>query len=189
MLWLLRTLLMALGVLAGAALAQQPAATANALPPEVVQALAAARVPTSAVAMMVVPLPEAEQTTAPAPLLAWRAEEPMNPASVMKLVTTYAGLDALGPSYFWRTRIEACGRIEDGTLHGDLLVRGSGDPKLVIERLTDLIAAIQEKGVRRITGDILLDRSIFDLAEHDAAAFDSDPLRPYNVGPDGLLMN
>lgn len=184
-----RALCLVLGMLAGAALAQQSPATANALPPSVTRALAAAQVPTSAVAMMVMPLPAAGDAAAPAPLLAWRAEEPMNPASVMKLVTTYAGLDALGPAYFWRTRIEASGRIEDGTLHGNLLVRGSGDPKLVIERLTDLIAAIQEKGVRSITGDILLDHSIFDLPEHDAAAFDRDPLRAYNVGPDGLLMN
>ena len=180
-----RALFVALAMLAGAAQAQ-PQQT---LPPAVTRALAAAHVPTSAVAMMVAPLPAAGDAAAPAPLLAWRATEPMNPASVMKLVTTAAGLDALGPGYFWRTRIEADGRIEDGTLHGNLLVRGSGDPKLVIERLTELVAAIQEKGVRRITGDILLDRSIFNLDEHDAAAFDRDPLRPYNVGPDGLLMN
>ena len=132
---------------------------------------------------------EAAEAAAPPPLLAWRAAEPMNPASVMKLVTTYAGLDALGPGYFWRTRVYAQGEIEGGTLHGNLLIRGSGDPKLVIERLADLIAAIQEKGVRHITGDIVLDRSIFELAAHNAAAFDSDPLRPYNVGPDGLLLN
>jgi len=113
----------------------------------------------------------------------------MNPASVMKLVTTYAGLDLLGPGYFWKTRVYTQGYVQDGVLHGDLLIQGGGDPKLVRERLADLIAAIRERGVRAIDGDIGLDRSVFKLPPHDAAAFDDDPLRPYNAGPDGLLVN
>ena len=182
------------------------------LPPEIAQALAKAGVPTSAVAMVVAPLPpppgtvtrvpepvnpSGERNAAPAaasmalppPRLSWQPDVPMNPASVMKLVTTYAGVDQLGPSHFWRTRVYTQGYIKDGVLNGNLLIQGSGDPKLVVERLQELMRAIQDKGVRQINGDILLDNTIFRLPAHDAAAFDDDPLRPYNVGPDGLLLN
>ncbi len=180
------------------------------LPAEVAQALARAGVPESSVAMVVAPLPpppgtvsrapepvnpggEANPSPAPQPLpaprLAWRPDAPMNPASVMKVVTTYAGLDLLGPGYFWKTRVYAQGPVKDGVLHGNLLIQGSGDPKLVRERLADLIDAIRAKGVTSIEGDILLDRSVFKLPPHDPAAFDDDPLRPYNAGPDGLLVN
>ena len=180
------------------------------LPPEIAQVLARADVPASAVAMVVAPLPPPPGTvsrvpepvnpsgernpapapqTLPAPRLAWQPDVPMNPASVMKLVTTYAGLDMLGPGYFWKTRVFTQGYVQNGVLNGNLVIQGSGDPKLVVERLQDLIRAIQDKGVRQIKGDILLDNSIFRLPAHNAAAFDDDPLRPYNVGPDGLLLN
>ena len=183
---------------------------AQGLPAEVAQALARAGVPESSVAMVVAPLPpppgtvsrapepvnpggEANPSPAPQPLpaprLAWRPDAPMNPASVMKVVTTYAGLDLLGPGYFWKTRVYAQGPVKDGVLHGNLLIQGSGDPQLVRERLADLIDAIRAKGVTSIEGDILLDRSVFKLPPHDPAAFDDDPLRPYNAGPDGLLVN
>jgi len=186
------------------------AAGAQALPAEVAQALARAGVPESSVAMVVAPLlpppgtvsrapepvnpggeanPAPAAPSPPAPRLVWRPDAPMNPASVMKLVTTYAGLDLLGPGYFWKTRVYAQGPVKDGVLHGNLLIQGSGDPKLVRERLADLVDAIRAKGVTSIEGDILLDRSVFKLPPHDAAAFDDDPLRPYNAGPDGLLVN
>ncbi len=186
------------------------AAPARALPPEVAQALAQAKVPESSVAMLVVPLApppgtirrvpepvnasgEGNPTPAPqpppAPRLAWQPDVAMNPASVMKLVTTYAGLDLLGPGYFWKTRVYTQGSVRDGVLHGNLLIQGGGDPKLVRERLADLIDAIRAKGITGIEGDILLDHDVFRLPPHDPAAFDADPLRPYNVGPDGLLIN
>lgn len=200
-----------LGCVAPAA-GQALAATRTQLPLEVTQALARAGVPVDAVAMVVAPLPPPPGTVSrvpepvnpsgeanpmpdpaalapPVPRLSWRADVPMSPASVMKLVTTYAGLDMLGPGYFWRTRVYTQGRLQDGVLHGNLLVQGSGDPKLVYERLATLIQDIQHKGVRQIEGDILLDNSIFRLPPHDPAAFDDDPLSPYNAGPDGLLLN
>ena len=135
------------------------------LPPEIAQALAKAGVPTSAVAMVVAPLPpppgtvtrvpepvnpSGERNAAPAaasmalppPRLSWQPDVPMNPASVMKLVTTYAGVDQLGPGHFWRTRVYTQGYVKDGVLNGNLLIQGSGDPKLVVERLQELMRAI-----------------------------------------------
>lgn len=154
------------------------------LPADVEAALARAKVPTDAVAALVVPL-DAPGT----PRLTHRAQVPMNPASVMKLVTTLAGLELLGPAYTWTTAVHLHGPIREGSLEGSLLIKGGGDPKLVQERLWLLLRRVQQAGVQRIRGDILLDRSAFDLPPPDPAQFDGEPLRPYNAAPDALLIN
>ena len=113
----------------------------------------------------------------------------MNPASVMKLVTTYAALDLLGPAYLWNTPVYTEGNISNGVLNGNLYIKGQGDPKLVLERLWLLLRRVQGLGIKTIAGDIVLDRSAFSLPEVDPAQFDGEPLRPYNVAPDALLVN
>lgn len=113
----------------------------------------------------------------------------MNPASVMKLITTYAALDLLGSDFTWKNRVYIDGTVSEGVLTGNLILRGSGDPKLVLERMEDLFKQVQAKGVREVRGDILLDRSVFDVPDKSAAEFDDEPLRPYNASPDGLLIN
>ena len=119
----------------------------------------------------------------------YQAERPVNPASVMKLVTTYAAMDMLGPDFTWGTDFYTDGTVSGGTLRGNLYVRGGGDPKLVLERIQDTFRALQAKGVTVILGDMVLDHSAFDLPDHDAAEFDGESLRPYNASPDGLLVN
>ncbi|MEH3085045.1 MAG: D-alanyl-D-alanine carboxypeptidase/D-alanyl-D-alanine-endopeptidase [Xylophilus ampelinus] len=166
--------------------APAPAAVQHAvLPAAVDAALVRARVPREALSALV-----ADAGGRAAPRLAWRTEAPVNPASVMKVVTTYAGLDLLGPAYTWSTPVYADGPIApDGTLRGNLYLRGQGDPKLVVERLWLLLQKLQGLGVRRIAGDIVLDRSAFSLPPHDPAAFDGESWRPYNAAPDALLVN
>ena len=154
------------------------------LPPAVRQALRQAQVPPDAIGVLVQPL---GGDALPA-RLAHRENEPMNPASVMKLFTTYAGLQLLGPDHIWRTRIYATGPVRDGVLQGSLVIRGSGDPKLVLERAQAMVADIQALGVRQVRGDIVLDRSVFDVTPR-SEPFDDEPLRPYNATPDGLLLN
>jgi D-alanyl-D-alanine carboxypeptidase/D-alanyl-D-alanine-endopeptidase (penicillin-binding protein 4) len=106
----------------------------------------------------------------------------------MKLFTTFAGLSLLGPDHVWHNRVYADGPVRDGVLQGNLILRGSGDPKLVVERLQDLLGQVVALGVREVRGDIVLDRSVFDVRQRNEP-FDDEPLRPYNVGPDGLLLN
>jgi D-alanyl-D-alanine carboxypeptidase/D-alanyl-D-alanine-endopeptidase (penicillin-binding protein 4) len=118
-----------------------------------------------------------------------RAAEPMNPASVMKLVTSYAALDLLGPAFTFRTDFLVTGEVKGGVLDGDLVIRGGGDPKLTYERLWRAAHQLRSRGVREIRGDVLLDRSYFSPVPHDAARFDNEPRRAYNVGPDALLVN
>ena len=113
----------------------------------------------------------------------------MNPASVMKLVTTFAALDLLGPAYTWSTPVYLDGTVQDGALRGNVYVRGQGDPALVLERLWLLLRRLQGQGVQVIVGDIVLDNTAFSVPAHDAAQFDGEPQRPYNAAPDALLVN
>jgi D-alanyl-D-alanine carboxypeptidase/D-alanyl-D-alanine-endopeptidase (penicillin-binding protein 4) len=153
------------------------------LPPEVAQALQEARIPASHVAAWV------QDVEAPSPVVAHNARMPMNPASVMKLVTTYAGLRILGPTYTWKTQLLSMRPPQGGKLDGDLYLKGSGDPKLTLENFWLLLRSLRAAGVKDIQGDLVLDRSAFAAAEIDPARFDQEPLRPYNVGPDPLLIN
>ena len=158
-------------------------AAARDLPPQVQAALDRAKVPASAMVALV------QEVDAARPLLAWQAQEKVNPGSLMKLYTTFAGLELLGPAWRWSTPVWLAGPVRDGVLDGNLVIKGSGDPTLVMERMWLLLRRVQQLGVREIRGDIVLDRSAFVLPEHDASAFDGEPLRPYNVGPDALLLN
>ncbi len=154
------------------------------LPPEIEASLAAVKVPGDAISVLVA---EAQGGT-PA-RLSHRANVALNPASVMKLVTTYAALDLLGPAFTWSTQVFVDGNVHDGTLHGNLIIKGHGDPKLVVERLWLLLRRVQGLGIRAIAGDIVLDRSAFETVVQDPAEFDGEPLRPYNAAPDALLVN
>ena len=156
------------------------------LPPSVDAALLRANVPREALAAIVVDATPSSRTT---PLLSYRANAAANPASVMKLVTTYAGLELLGPAYTWATPVFVDGSINNGVLTGNLIIQGRGDPKLVLERLWLLLRRVQSLGIKTITGDILLDRSAFATAAQNPADFDGEPLRPYNAAPDALLIN
>jgi len=122
-------------------------------------------------------------------LLRWLDDRPRNPASTIKLLTTLVALDVLGPTYTWKTEVYALGEIRDGKLDGDLLLKGYGDPFLVTERVWQLLRLIRSAGIDEIGGDLLIDDSYFDVGDYDPAAFDSQPLRAYNVAPNALLMN
>ncbi|MFZ2737267.1 MAG: D-alanyl-D-alanine carboxypeptidase/D-alanyl-D-alanine-endopeptidase [Burkholderiaceae bacterium] len=154
------------------------------LPPSVDAALLKAKIPREAIALLLV---DAQERATPR--LSHRAQEPMNPASLMKLLTTYAALDQLGPNFTWSTPVYVDGVIRDNTLFGNLHIKGQGDPKLVAERLWLLLRRVQGLGFKSIVGDIVLDRSAFELVAQDPGEFDGERLRPYNVAPDALLLN
>jgi serine-type D-Ala-D-Ala carboxypeptidase/endopeptidase (penicillin-binding protein 4) len=125
----------------------------------------------------------------PRPLFAYDADRPMNPASVMKLVTTFAALEILGRDYRWKTEAYLDGPLVNGVLAGDLILKGYGDPKITVEQWQAFMAALRAGGLDTIDGDLALDRSYFAVPAHDPALFDNEPLKPYNVGPDALLVN
>ncbi|MEY3864412.1 MAG: hypothetical protein RL183_1298 [Pseudomonadota bacterium] len=118
----------------------------------------------------------------------WQESLGMNPASTMKLVTSLAAMEMLGPQYRWKTDLFTNGQISKGTLRGDLLIRGSGDPKLIPEEVNKLLANLKASGVKNIHGDLIFDRSAYDKSVKDSSFSDGDPTRAYNVAPDALLF-
>lgn len=177
---LMRTLLR----LALAALALSLAGMAGAgLPSPVARAFVEQHIPIGAVSAYVQELGRAQ------PVLSHQPLRPMSPASTMKLVTTLAGLELLRPEYRWKTEAYADGRIDDGVLQGNLVLKGYGDPKITVEQFEELIARLRATGLSTIRGDLVVDRSYFAPTPYDPGAFDAEPLRPYNVGPDALLVN
>lgn len=180
---LLNGVLTAVGaVLLSAALPRAYAQT-DFLPVSVARALAQADIPEHAAAFYV------HEIGAERPLLAAGAARPMNPASSIKLVTTYAALELLGPAFQWVTEAYAAGTLSDGVLEGDLVLKGRGDPKLTLENFWLLLRGLRSRGLREIRGNLLLDRTYFAATDHDPARFDEQPTRPYNTGPDALLVN
>jgi D-alanyl-D-alanine carboxypeptidase/D-alanyl-D-alanine-endopeptidase (penicillin-binding protein 4) len=166
-----------------------PGTAKDSLPTSISMAFKQANVPLNALSVIVVPVQSASDVVQAPARLSHRANVDMNPASVMKLITTSAGLSMLGPDFTWRNRVFIDGPVKDGVLYGNLYVKGSGDPKLVVERMQSLIDEVLQKGLRDIRGDIILDGSVFELPARNPASFDDEPLRPYNVAPQGLLLN
>ena len=123
------------------------------------------------------------------PLLNHQPDIARTPASTMKLVPSFIALDILGADFVWHTRVYHTGIIIGDTLLGDLIIQGSGDPKMTHERLQQLLYKVKAAGIRHIDGDIIVDSTIFNHVSKDPAAFDNAPLRPYNASPDGFLVN
>ncbi len=161
------------------------AADSGTLPSTVKQSLTAANLPADAMSMAAIPL----EGQGMAQFV--NADKIVNPASTMKLVTTYAALELLGPTYSWRSELLGTGPINNGVLEGDLIFRASGDPKMTIERMWTLLRDLRAAGVREIAGDLVLQPADIRLPA-DATPFPddgNDPSKPFLVEPDPLLTN
>jgi len=182
---------LAIALAASLALPAAAAPSADELPPSIQSALRRAQLPPEALVAWIAEVGSPNASNA-APRLAWRPQQPVNPASLMKLYTTGVALEVLGPAWSWATPVLVNGSVAEGVLQGDLSIQGRGDPTLTVERLWLLLRQVQRAGIREIRGDIVLDNSAFVLNGADAgdpADFDGERLRPYNVRPDALLLN
>ena len=160
------------------------AATTSTVPAKVQKSLAANKLSSNSLGVMLVPLNGPGNTTA------INADKSMNPASTMKLITSWAALELLGPTYQWKTQFYSDGVLSNGVLHGNLYLKGGGDPKLNMETLWLLMRGLRANGVQQITGDLVLDRSYFIHPARSAFNDDGgDKNKPYLVGPDSLLVN
>ena len=159
------------------------ARAATDLPAPVLRALNSAGIPPDHVGVVV------QAVDSGSALIRHNALQAMNPASAMKLLTTYAALEQLGPAHTWKTDAYSDTPDSNGRIAGNLYLRGSGDPRLALEQFWLLLRQLRQSGLREIGGDLVLDRSAFKLPPHDPAEFDNQPLRPYNTGPDALLIN
>jgi serine-type D-Ala-D-Ala carboxypeptidase/endopeptidase (penicillin-binding protein 4) len=156
-------------------------AQAAALPPAVTTALKQAQIPLQHTGIVVW---DADRT---APYIGINSRRSFNPASTMKLVTSYAALNLLGPAYTWPTDISTNGKLHDGILDGNLYLKGYGDPSLNIERFWLLVHQLRQLGLKQINGDLIIDQSRFQLDPIED--FDDHPHHAYNAHPAALMVN
>ena len=161
-----------------------PLTSVTALPAPLVSALQAQGISPESVSFWVAPVTGG-------PVRLQHLSETLRPAaSVMKLFTTGVALRTLGPAWTWQTDAALDGTLRtNGTLAGSVYVRGSGDPSLKMEQVYLMLSRWRGAGLQRIQGDIVLDRQAFNVTAHDPWAFDGKGWRPYNAGPDALLLN
>jgi len=181
---IIAALLTALCLSAQAVSAQDaPAPDTPTLPEPVARVISAHKLSTDRLSIFV------QDVDADAPLLAINTRIPRNPASTIKLLTTYVALETLGPAHTWETKVFLQGTRNANQLTGDLLFRGGGDPWLTTERFWRLLRELRARGLQEITGDLLIDDSYFELAPENPASFDGQPYRTYNVAPNAFLVN
>lgn len=157
---------------------------AQQLPEQVKKLLKTNKIPDSALSLVMLPLNGNGTPTL------FNADISVSPASTMKLVTTYAALELLGPTYQWKTEFYTDGSLKNGILNGNLYLKGGGDPKLNMEKLWLLLRDLRANGVHQVNGDLVLDHSYFITPE--LVAFDddgNDTNQPFLVMPDSLLVN
>lgn len=130
-----------------------------------------------------------QPVNSPFPLASWNSHVQRVPASVIKLLTTYSSLLSLGYDYHWETKFYYTGRIKNGLLRGNLIVEASGDPTLETEDLAGIVKDIKRAGIKRIIGNIIIDRSIFKVSTKNNSGFDKNRHSPYNAMPDALMFN
>ena len=153
------------------------------LPTAVADALKRAGIPQEGVAVYV----QAVHSTSPA--VAHNSSKSMNPASVMKLVTTNAALDVLSPTYRWKTEVYRTGSVINGVLEGNLIIKGYGDPSFKAVEFWRLLMSLQQQGIQQINGDLLIDKSYFAKNVGNRKTFDEETWRAYNAEPSAFLVN
>ena len=154
------------------------------LSPKVQQALKTNKLQDDALSLVLLPL------NGPGIPTVYNADVSMNPASTMKLVTTYAALEMLGPTHQWKTEFYTDGTLNNGILQGNLYLKGGGDPKLNMEKLWLLMRDLRANGVQQVTGDLVLDRNFFEQPQLPVFNDDgNDKNKPFLVKPDSLMVN
>jgi D-alanyl-D-alanine carboxypeptidase/D-alanyl-D-alanine-endopeptidase (penicillin-binding protein 4) len=118
-----------------------------------------------------------------------RADDSRAPASVIKLATTYAALRTFGPEWRWPTQFYYTGSFRRGVITGDLVVKAYGDPTLSCGDLPEIVTRLKRMGIRKIEGDLLIDRSFFATDGRISSGFDNHPYSEYNAMPDALMFD
>lgn len=155
------------------------------LPTNVLNLLASANIPADAVGAVVIRAADG------ATVLSHRPQASLQPASTLKILTSIVGLERLGPTYRGRTELRTNGELVNGTLRGDLLLRGVGNPDFDWEAFQRMLQTLRHKGIMEINGDLIVDRQWFLPSRPDLGVppFDETPEFRYNVVPDALLLN
>jgi serine-type D-Ala-D-Ala carboxypeptidase/endopeptidase (penicillin-binding protein 4) len=164
---------------------------AQKLPENVAQLLRKHQIPADAIGIVVLPINPSKTVQSIGKQTLWQAQKALQPASALKVVTSIASLDLLGPAYRGSASLRTAAVLSQERLEGDLLLQGRGNPDLNREGLIQLLAKLRASGVSHIAGDLVLDRHWFTPARPDLnqPAFDETPEFRYNVIPDALSLN
>jgi D-alanyl-D-alanine carboxypeptidase/D-alanyl-D-alanine-endopeptidase (penicillin-binding protein 4) len=157
--------------------------TRDTFPDSVARMLSAYKMPATSLSVF------AQEVGEDTPLIAVNSDVPRNPASTIKLLTTFLALEDLGPTYRWKTDAYLGGPLVEGRLEGDLIIKGYGDPYMLLERYWLFLRELRQHGLQRIEGDLVIDNSYFEIDATDNGTFDGQPERIYNVVPDAFLVN
>ncbi|WP_036302057.1 D-alanyl-D-alanine carboxypeptidase/D-alanyl-D-alanine endopeptidase [Methylotenera sp. L2L1] len=122
-------------------------------------------------------------------ILKHNADKSMNPASVMKMVTTNAALDLLTPAYRWKTELYHDGYIKNWVLNGNLMIKGYGDPSFKAQDFWRLLMSLRQAGVKKINGDLIIDKTYFADDVDNGISFDDEKWRAYNAQPSAFSVN
>lgn len=126
----------------------------------------------------------------PSGRLIWEnsAKIPLVPASLAKVLTSYAALRALGPYYQFKTEIYACGRISGGTLEGRLVIRGGGDPYLFARDFWEIAGRLKTAGIDKVTEGVYIDNRFFQ-PQWEHLCIDQHCERGYNPVISALALD
>ncbi|MET9627640.1 D-alanyl-D-alanine carboxypeptidase/D-alanyl-D-alanine-endopeptidase [Lentzea sp. NPDC006480] len=110
-------------------------------------------------------------------------------ASNLKVLTTTAALELLGPDYKWKTELQSSGARYGSTLNGDLVLRGTGDPTMSAPRYKALADTLKNSGVTKVSGSLVLDDTAFDSQPYGLGwAWDDEPYS-YNAETSALTLS
>ncbi len=122
-------------------------------------------------------------------LVSLNANTSRTPASVIKVLSIYASVLKFGFNYRLQTKFYARGKIRRGVLYGDLIIKGFGDPTLKDRDLTKIVSYIRAEGIKKIKGNIIIDRSYFNVGNKNNSNFDENTYSAYNAMPDAMMFN
>jgi D-alanyl-D-alanine carboxypeptidase/D-alanyl-D-alanine-endopeptidase (penicillin-binding protein 4) len=131
-------------------------------------------------------------------LLAVNPDKTFLPASVLKVVTTSAALEKLGPDFRFHTGVYTNGTLSgDGILDGDLILVGRGDPNLMDTEgellqqpaLQELAEKLVDLGIKKVDGNVVGDDSYFDDSSHGKGWTTQDLRSAYGAPVDALSVN
>ncbi len=180
----------AVGCLALLALsfATQASESSTALPETVKEALRKAQLPEQALGLIAYPL---GQRTDSERVVRHQAEQFMQPASTLKVLTSAVGLEVLSPVYVGKVELRTDGKTAGKVLRGNLRLRGLLHSEFTLEAFEKLLLKLRRDGIEVIHGDLIVDRQIHrpPRPELGVPPFDEAPEFRYNVIPDGLSLN
>ncbi len=124
-------------------------------------------------------------------ILDTNAQKKMIPASVTKVVTAAAVLDAFPPGHKFKTQLlrHADNKIENGVLKGSLYLKGGGDPSFVSENMWFLVNHLLRSGIKKIEGGIIVDDSLFDSVRFDGSRQENRVDRAYDAPVGAMSFN